>query len=72
MVQLLIIGLLTDDHGPAAVSSATFGRIRFSRRAMCQGGLPATRMSMCILFLAVLASGTESAHFFPALLVVLS
>ena len=44
---------------PAAVSSATFARIRSSRAGMSHGGLPATRMSMCILFLAVLASGTR-------------
>ena len=43
----------------AVRSSAAFARMSSSRSAMSHGGSPATRMSMCILFLAVLPSGTR-------------
>jgi hypothetical protein len=43
---------------PAVTSWATLARMSCSRSAMSHGGSPATRMSMCILFLADFGSGT--------------
>ena len=59
VAQLLAVELLAHEGCPHAARSATFARISCSRSAMSHGGSPATRMSMCIRFLAVLPSGTR-------------